>query len=264
MMQTNELIVIQVNCNSLVSVTKRTEFQKLLNKHKPHIVMLSETKIKNNHKLKFNEYKLLRNDRETNIGGGTAICHTETLDCEYVPTPKSITSFECCIAKLKTKNNEHIIFASIYKPPTAVVNGRNALIKINPNELNEIFKLDKNARFMIGGDFNAQHGIWNSKIECINGRKIAEWMQSYAQYYEISIYASANPTCKRSLNGTHIDFGMISTSIEIVNSQTKTTVLSEPYSDHAALIMKLKIEPKLIRTQTVKNYKKANWKRINS
>lgn len=118
----NELKVIQLNINSLVSKNKRTEFNLFLKKYKPQIVMLSETKLNKKHKLFFDGYKILRNDRNTNKGGGTAIIHQNNIDCEYITTPNSITSFECCLAKLKLKTGKNIILASIYKPPTEVIN----------------------------------------------------------------------------------------------------------------------------------------------
>lgn len=224
--------------------------------------MLSETKLNKRHTISLDGYEIIRNDRETNKGGGTAICYSNQITCEYIPTPESIKSFECCIAKVKLSNNENIIFASIYKPPTAIINGKTTLIKIDPKELHEIFKLEKNAKVMIGGDFNAQHGSWNSKNECTNGKIIAEWLQSYAEYHNISVYAAELPTCNRSLEGSHIDFGFISSTIEITNCLSKTSIQSEPFSDHAALIMKLSIEPRRTQITTVKNYKKANWNRI--
>lgn len=110
---------------------------------------------------------------------------------------------------------------------------------------------------MIGGYFNAQHNLWNRKSEYTNGKKITNWFQSYGDYYNISIFASKHPTCNRSFGGSHINLGFITTK-----SLSKTLMQSEPYSDHAALILKLSIEPEIAETRTIKNYRKSDWTKI--
>lgn len=141
--------------------------------------------------------------------------------CEQVPIPKKITSFECCLAKLKLINNKTLIIASIYKPPSEIINRKQTLIKINPYELNEIFKIDKNATYLIGGDFNAKHTLWNNNTNCTNGKIISEWYETHKNIHNISIYTSQNPTCMRSIEGSHIDFGLISNELNILNTANK-------------------------------------------
>lgn len=53
--------------------------------------------------------------------------------------------------------------------------------------------IDRNACYIIGGDFNSHHTSWNSEFNCANGRKIYEWYQSYRSEYNIeqnSVYLS--------------------------------------------------------------------------
>lgn len=171
----NEITVIQLNINSIQSKTKRAEFQHFLQRHKPHLILLCETKLNKQHKLAFSGYNILRNDRTCNSGGGTAICYSSSFVCEHLSTPSTIKSFECCLLKLKLNDNKSIIVASIYKPPSKVINNKSVPIKINPIEINDILNIDRNAYYIVGGDFNSHHTSWNSAHNCSNGKEIFDW-----------------------------------------------------------------------------------------
>lgn len=254
--------IIQLNVNSLQSKLKKLEFEQFLKKHSPDLVMLTETKLNAKNNVFFHGYKIFRNDRVENSGGGTAICYKEQLCCDFIASPKKIKSFECCLVKLKTKSKQSVIFASIYKPPSRKESGKSVPIKIKVDELNEIFKLEKNALFVVGGDFNSHHQLWNSKINSQNGINIADWYEMHKNEYEIALYASKEPTCSRSVNGSHIDFGFLSSAIETTSNINQLP--SEPFSDHAAIILQITIDPTEITYNDIKDYKRANWPMIIS
>lgn len=264
----NEFKLIQVNINSLISKAKRAEFNQFLIKHKPDIVMLSETKLKPRHNISFSGYKVIRNDRETeaeeNNGGGTAILYKHDLECEPTTTPSSITTFECSITKLKLKNNKNLIIASIYKPPTELINKKIVLIKIKAQEINNIFSIDKNAYCIIGGDFNSKHTAWNNKTNCINGNNIYHWYETFRHSHDIQIYTSKKPTCKRSIDGTNIDFGFISKSLTIIDSTSSLHLPSQLITDHAAIFLNIKIESQIKPPILIKNYKSAKWTQLKN
>lgn len=229
-----DLIIVQSNVNSLQSKVKKIEFEQFLKKHSPDLIMLTENKLNEKNSVSFHGYKIVRNDRLENNGGGTAICYKEHLFCGFFATPKKIKTFECCILNLKTKSEKNVIFASIYKPPSRKENGKTIPIKI---KLSEIFNIQKNALYVVGGNFDAHHPTWNSNAYTQNGNDIIEWYDQHKDACKISIYASKNPTCSRSLNGSHIDFGFISTDIEVKNSNNIKQLSSEPFSDHAAIFL---------------------------
>lgn len=60
----SDLIVMQINVNSIRSNTKRTELFEFLKKHSPHIVLLSETNLSEKNRVKIGNYKIHRNDRK--------------------------------------------------------------------------------------------------------------------------------------------------------------------------------------------------------
>lgn len=246
--------IIQVNVNSLVSLAKRHEFSTFLKTHKPDIVLVCETKLNNKHKIGFEGYKFYRNDRESS-GGGTAICVHEKIKSEYLSTPTNITSIECCSVKVIIKDNKKLIISSIYKPPKN---------KFNIDELTSLVNLDKNANHVIAGDFNAHHFKWGSDYCCTNGLIIYDWYECNRNALDIKLISSENPTCYRTVKGSHIDFGFIIGSGIIVDNENIDKLNSVPFSDHAATIFEICAEPMKIEPVVVKNYSKANWNQIKN
>lgn len=69
----NKFKIIQLNVNSLQSKPKKREFEQFPNKHSPDLVMLTETKLNEKNSVSFDGYKIIRNDRTENSGGGTSV-----------------------------------------------------------------------------------------------------------------------------------------------------------------------------------------------
>ena len=65
MSQNNNLIsknlkIINLNVNSLISMSRRYDLQQFINLQKPDIALLSETKLNPRHKLQFVNYEIMR------------------------------------------------------------------------------------------------------------------------------------------------------------------------------------------------------------
>lgn len=235
------LKIIQININSLVSKLKRHELAELIRKNKPHILMLSETHLKSHHNVNIEGYKLHRVDRSQTRCGGVAIAIIDWIDCELVEhkTPKH--SLECCTVKIKMNNSRNVYICAIYKKTT---------IKIEKVDLCSIFDIDKNAEYIVGGDFNAKSPLWGGNSWCPNGREIYKWMEHYKEKYKVKIMATNNPTCHRSDNGSFIDFAIASDKINFTNANNNNKLPTIDYfSDHSAIIMEIKCEEISIRKQ---------------
>lgn len=78
-----------INVNSIVTNQKRLSLNNILKKQKPDVVLLSETKLKQNHVLNFKDYKIIRSDRIDKQGGGTAIVIKQHIDQKriYINAP---------------------------------------------------------------------------------------------------------------------------------------------------------------------------------
>ena len=66
--------VIVANVNSKISNYKRAQLLNFLEKNKPDLMLINETKLNKRHTLFFKNYNVIRVDRDNNKkGGGTAI-----------------------------------------------------------------------------------------------------------------------------------------------------------------------------------------------
>ena len=68
------LNIIQINVNSLISLSKRYILYNFINTYKLDVILLNETKLNIRHKVSFKDYCFIRKDRkDAKRGGGTAI-----------------------------------------------------------------------------------------------------------------------------------------------------------------------------------------------
>lgn len=114
-----ELKIIHINVNSIIRLARRYELLNFLNKNKPDIVLLNETKLNKKHKLLFEEYDFVRRDRVgSNRGGGTAILVKKDIKFKTI-TNTHIEKFkylEACIIKIITNSNNCLYIISVYYP----------------------------------------------------------------------------------------------------------------------------------------------------
>lgn len=68
----------------------------------------------------------------------------------------------------------------------------------------------------------------------------------------------------RSTEGSFIDFGFISTELNIINTGTRKQLNSELFSDHAAIFLNINIEPVTKEPLYIKNYQQAKWTKMQS
>lgn len=245
-----KLKILQLNANSIYSKAKRHQLKLLLNKYNPDVVIIAETKLNNNNTINLNGYKIYRNDRNTNNGGGTALCIKQNINNEYINTPLNIKSIESCTAMIKLENNKKIYVSSIYKPP------KNKMVT---NDIEELIRINRNALHIIAGDFNSHHKDWNEQFSCRDGRNIHEWFEQNKHIYNLDIYASEKPTCFRSFTGSYVDFGIYSSEIKIINTISNKKIKSERFTDHAAMIFEIQCTPEKVKTNAIKDYTKTNW-----
>lgn len=251
------IIIIQLNVNSIRSLDKRHQLEMFLKQHKPHIMLCSETNLNNRYKINFKNYNIHRCDRETNSGGGTAIFINNNIAFERIAIPNDIKSIECCAIKIKTKDGMKIVLVSIYKPPTS---------KIIASELTKLVKLEPNAKVIIAGDFNAHNKLWNSHKNCITGNQIEKWYNDHKDALKLQIFSTKEPTCFRGENPSNIDFAFFSDNIVVNNTTSLNTLPTQiSFSDHAAIVLRINTS-KLIanKKSVIKNFNKTNWTNFNA
>lgn len=234
---------------------KREEFRQFLKKYKPHIVLLSETHLKNRHKVSFEGYKFYRWDRLNASHGGTAVCVLETINSAQIKLPESINSIEICSVEIETISGP-IIFSAVYRKPS---------INIKCDELSVIIDTNKNKKFIFAGDFNAHCNIWGSNKTCTNGRSIKEWFNKNRPKYNMKIVAPAKPSCNTKGIYSFIDFAIMSEDLQITNCDINGKLPSnEIFSDHSVIYMNIACDKiKMIKPISIKNFKKTNWTSFN-
>lgn len=259
----NDMVVIQLNSNSLRSIKKRQEMDLFLKKYNPDLVLLNETKLNPTHKVSFTGYVLIRTDRPNNLGGGgTAILIKEGIKHKHMVPKFAFKSIECTIVLIPLSDNSNIIVASIYRS--------NSLQNIiDANELNKIFdfKIDDNTQFILGGDFNAHHPFWLNHDMDSNGKKLYDWYTDNFIRHDIIIKSSLYPS--RSLNSSqsYLDLFFISSSFNVKHPPGYCNYLKTlPFeSDHAAIELTIKLDCNTMPDEPIllKNFSKVNWKYFN-
>jgi len=144
---TTSLKCIQWNARGLTH-SRLQEFKHFLSTEKPHIVLLSETHwypwMK---KFSFNCYKVARSDRRQGKGGGVAILIHDSISYATLSLPPFVSMETVGVTIMSDVGPIDVI--SVYCPR----------VDFSQLQVCELFDAPKN-EFVIGGDFNAHHRLW--------------------------------------------------------------------------------------------------------
>lgn len=165
-LKNNQIKIINLNINLLISRNKRTQFVEFIKKENPETILLTETKLKPKYKINFPGYD--RNDRLTDNGGGTAILIKSIIKHEVVNTPPHLYNIETSLLKIQINNhNQYLYVGACYIAPNREL--KHEEIKII---LDLIRSENSNNLFILGGDFNARHEDWFNRRNNGNGNKL--------------------------------------------------------------------------------------------
>lgn len=86
--------------------------------NKIDIALINETKLKKIHKISFNNYQIIRNDRAKGKGGGTAIIVSNKIPFKIIQTScqAHFNSIEITIIKISISNNRNLFVIIAYAP----------------------------------------------------------------------------------------------------------------------------------------------------
>lgn len=238
----NVLKIIAWNVNSVRSRVRQEEVKYILTNQKPHVMLLSETKLNNSNFVQFPNYKTYRNDRQSDSGGGTAILIDEQVKHTVLNTPLLEASEATCI-RLALSNSKYLDVISFYCP-------KNLLKK----DLHKLMNLHSNV--FMGGDFNAKHCYWLNAENNSNGNTLYRFLvdDDVAELVHPNAY-----TCYKSkTNPSTIDLGLAK-GVSVISSS-----VTELNPDHCPVQYLLKVADDLSYEAPVKQfmYKEANWVRF--
>jgi hypothetical protein len=153
-----ELKVMTINCNSLVSIGKRAEFQSLIDKHQPHIILGQESKLgpeHSNSEIFPTKYNIKRKDRKAG-GGGVFVMTREDLNCNEDAFDNIESEVEVVWAQIKMHGTKVLNVASVYRPPNSSVE----YMKKLQNHFRQVHQQSKNSTYIIGGNMNLTQIDW--------------------------------------------------------------------------------------------------------
>ncbi|XP_018400714.1 PREDICTED: uncharacterized protein LOC108778109, partial [Cyphomyrmex costatus] len=205
----------------------------IINKYYPDVVLIWETKL--NHVLRFENYDIIRNDRnDPHRGGGTAILMKRSISHTY--------------AKCGTQKEFIPELDNLFKE-----------LKLN----------DFENYYILAGDLNAKHTDWRNKINNPRGVSFRLWLQTNELKYRSILLCSKYLSYP---NGqSFLDLVLADARLKFQVLEDDVFLTNIPYdSDHNALLYNVEIESEdeflLDANNPIRkfNYKKANWEKFNS
>lgn len=265
------LKIIQINVNSLISISRRYDLQQFLNMHNPDIVLLNETKLNPRHRLQFLNYNIIRKDRvHSKQGGGTAILVRDKLKY-YSFSNNIIDSFEfleACIIKIPMISNKNMYIISAYYP-----SGNNdSKFKTDMFKLFDSLNLQNiDNYYILAGDLNGRHPDWGNPSDNPKGNYLKQWLMENEIYFRCKFYASNSPSFPRS--GSYLDVCIADCRVHIEKTNNTINCLEtlDYDSDHSAIQIFASMGNEqrqftfLEEIQvSIYNYKKTNWKKFKN
>lgn len=264
----SELNIISINVNSIIKNQRRASLLYTIEKYSSDILLLGETKLNKNHILRFENYNIIRNDRNAdNAGGGTAIIIKKGIN--YSAISGNITNnykiLECTIIKCKLKSNQFLYIIAAY----AKCGAQKEFIP----ELDDLFqklKLNETENyFLLAGNLNAKHIDWRNRNNNPRGISLCNWIKKNDLKYRIKLLCSKYPSYP---NGqSFLDLVLADTRLTFKNLEDGVALTNVPYdSDHNALLLKITMGNENEILHDIEgpnkkfNYKKTNWVKFNS
>jgi len=215
--------IVAWNANGLLK--RKSELESLLKAEDVDIALIAETHLTSHNKAEIRDYRLFTcNHPSGSAHGGTAIYikkglqhHEAKAHCTEAIQAAVIT------ARLHCGTDVHI--AAIYCPPKH---------QINADEYEEFFTQLGN-KWIAGGDYNAKHHLWGSRIITKKGKEL----YSCVNKMNIQCYSNGLPTYWPTDNTKKPDCIDFFLSRGISDRYLEVENLNDLSSDHSPLVLTL-------------------------
>jgi hypothetical protein len=201
--------------------------------------------------VKFKNYHVAHKNWTDRPGGGVAILIHKSLQFHQIPSPqfKTLEAIGVSIA-IKRNNQNHLMdIFSVYVPYGSA---------LEEEELNQLIQ-GRGGNLIVGGDFNAHHGRWETTFSHPNqsGRAIAHILEEDIDLELATppnLGTRKNPT---TLTSSTIDLTLMSSHLALTSEITTGPHLN---SDHLPIHFKVKSEPTISTARPPTwNFKEADW-----
>lgn len=216
----NNLKILAWNCNGILQ--RQNEIQLFLDLGKIDICLLSETHLTTQSHIKIRGYEVHSAVHpNNNARGGSAVIIKKDIKYHLQQKLES-DEIQAISVSINTRNHK-VVVSAIYCPPR---------YNIKENAYTQFFK-QLGEKFVIGGDFNAKHTDWGSRLTTTKGKELHQAIIKY----NCNWHSTGKPTYWPSdLNKTPdlIDF-FITRKIPVDYIQVQEGLDST--SDHSSILM---------------------------
>lgn len=237
--------ILYWNCNGIKD--KITELTHFIHTYHIDIVLLGETRINPNNKIKINNYHTYRQDNSTPKGkptsGGTAILVKSNIVHQEIHNPTELNSTSIIVQI----GNRPTRISSVYRSHKIILKDSDLDILTNDSE-----------DFLVAGDFNAKHTYWNSSSTNTSGRTIYNHMNANNNYI---ITAPDTPT-HFPYRSTHRPDVLDIALLNIPNKTYTITNFNDLSSDHNPII--ISIEDSTTTINPPVPARRINWKKFEN
>lgn len=215
----DDIHIIQWNAAGLPN---KREFKQLLLQNDFDIACVQETHLRPGLNYNLTGYKVMRRDRDKNVGGGVAIIIKNYITILQV---KTFPNDEAIQIDIKIKNNKKLSIINIYNPPGHA---------LQQEFLNEIFA-DQHSTLVLG-DFNAHSEMWYCKTHNTEGVRLADASEKFGYVLlNKKVNTRDNPIGHDSL----LDLSFATPQLSII--ATHAVVNSTFGSDHHPIHITIKL-----------------------
>lgn len=174
----DDIRILAWNPNGLMQ--HQQELKVLLDIQKIDICLISETHFTKQSHLKFSGYQVYHTVHPDNTArGGSAVIVNNSIQ-HYEEEKYETKEIQATTINVVTKNHHRITVSAIYCPPRHNLK-RDEYI---------IFLKRLGEKFIIGGDFNAKHTHWGSRLTTTKGKELL----AAAMQYQCNWHSTGKPT----------------------------------------------------------------------
>lgn len=219
-----DLRIAAWNANGLLN--HQHELQMFLDMQKIDVCLISETHFTQQSFIKMRGYQMYHTIHPLNSARGGAAVIVKNSISHYEESGVQTEEFQVTAIKIKTKVNKHgITIAALYCPP------RHSLKKEDYSACLQSL----GSRFVVGGDFNAKHTYWGSRLITPKGKELFMAAREMGCYFHSTGRPTYWPADRQKIPDL-IDFFIVR---KVGANYIKVEENYDLSSDHSPIIMTL-------------------------
>ena len=242
-MNKQELKIITFNANGVYN--DHATLQELIYRENIDIALVQETKIPKWFQWRIRGYKIYNTPGPNPAHGGTAVIVRSNIKHCQATIPK-LEHLQATAIIIELQKEETLI-GSLYQSPSKT---------ITANDLNIVTKMKP--KFMLGGDMNAKHTMWNSRLISPKGRTLAKNAEDNGYYITGPLKPTYFPL-RINANPDVLDIFLYNLNIAVFHIET----LDELNSDHSPvlIILNLALDRTFLKGRQENH---VNWKHFTN